>query len=79
MVHTINKYWGWSILAYHLLLYIIYIIFFNFLFNNFNLILYLYIILMNYSDSQKIKSLIETFDKIDIIEYHYFINQLKDK
>jgi hypothetical protein len=34
---------------------------------------------MNYSDSQKIKSLIETFDKIDIIEYHYFINQLKDK
>jgi hypothetical protein len=28
------------------------------------------------SDSQKIKSLIETFDKIDIIEYHYFIKQL---
>jgi hypothetical protein len=34
---------------------------------------------MNYSDSQKIKSLIETFDKIDINEYHYFIKQLKNK
>ena len=34
---------------------------------------------MNYSDSQKIKSLIEIFDKIDINEYHYFIKQLKDK
>ena len=34
---------------------------------------------MNYYDSQKIKSLIETFDKIDIIKYQYFIKQLKDK
>ena len=34
---------------------------------------------MNNYDLLKIKSLIEIFDKIDIIEYHYFINQLKDK
>ena len=34
---------------------------------------------MNNYDLLKIKSLIEIFDKIDIIEYHYFIKHLKDK
>ncbi len=34
---------------------------------------------MNNNDLLKIKSLIVIFDKIDIIEYHYFIKHLKDK